>query len=87
MKFNDLRVKEEETYELGDIIKGQSGTHYIICKANSGNGKYGKFGLFDLTENRIYTGGHDTILEAVNYILRDKDRTHIKSDKVEVTFR
>lgn len=80
MKFNDNRVFQSDKFELGDVIRGLSGTYYMIIKVGS------DYKLLDIRDGltRFTAGSIERLITTVD---RDEAKTHIKKSQIEVTFK
>lgn len=82
-KIIDNRVHSvsKVTYKIGDVLRGVSGTFYMLIKQG------GKYNLLNLEiGSALSYDGKEKIDDIVNFLDRDAKGTHIKSDKVSITF-
>ena len=80
MIIRDNRVARIEKFELGDVIRGQSGTYYMIIKSGH------QYKLLDLADG-VTRFEAQTIASLIAQPDRDDNKTHIKNIQVEVTFK
>lgn len=84
MEIKDMREPVCEEIEVGDIVRGESGTYYMFIQAG-----WSQYNMLDLEDFSLFspTKHYNSIGAILAILSRDEKKTHIKNNKVEVILR